>query len=112
MGTYNFSGDEHTYQLTRHLSNISQIEQVIIRVAHTYMHTVKTDEKEFMNLKESKEGHMKGFRGGKGRERCCNYNLKNEKEKDNTSPVGQKLGQNFRNINLITDLKTVPTISV
>lgn len=31
-----------------------------------------------MNLKESKEGYMRGFGGAQGREMCIHYNFKNK----------------------------------
>lgn len=37
-------------------------------------------ETEVLNLKESKEKHMKGLHGGKGRKKCCSYNLKNKEK--------------------------------
>lgn len=40
--------------------------QVIIRNIYTYMHIIRINEKEAMNLKERKEGNMGGFGGKKG----------------------------------------------
>jgi hypothetical protein len=43
-----------------------------------YIHETISNEKVSMNLKENREGSIKG--GGKGRKKLCNYNLKKKKK--------------------------------
>jgi hypothetical protein len=51
-----------------HASNILQTEQVIHKniYVHVHVHETAIKENETMNLKEGKEGYMRGFGGRKG----------------------------------------------
>lgn len=60
-----------------HTSNVTQIEQVVLRniyvCMYTYVHVRTINKKGAMNLKQNKQGH--GLYKERGIENLCNYNL-------------------------------------